>query len=77
MVEKCDEEIYAFNQTIATEERKSAPTIGVPRPPEDWVERSLANDSTSRSTSPQKIHWLVWFGVGLGICFLLFLLRRK
>jgi tetratricopeptide (TPR) repeat protein len=76
-VEDCDREIYAFNRTIATEERKSAPTIGVSRPPEDWVKRSLDNDSTSRSTSPQKIHWLVWFGVGLGICFLLFLLRRK
>jgi tetratricopeptide (TPR) repeat protein len=77
MVEKCDEAIYAFNQSIATEERKSAPTIGVPRPPEDWVKRSLDNDSTHRSTSPQKIHWMVWFGVGLGICLLLFLLRRK
>ena len=77
MVEKCDRAIYAFNQSIATEERKSAPTIGVPRPPEDWVKRSLDNDSTSRSTSPQKIHWMVWFGVGLGICLLLFLLRRK
>jgi tetratricopeptide (TPR) repeat protein len=77
MVEKCDEEIYTFNQAIATEQRKSAPTIGDPRPPEDWVKLSLANVSTSRSTSPQKIHWAVWFGVGLGICFLLFLLRRK
>jgi tetratricopeptide (TPR) repeat protein len=77
LLEMCDEAIYAFNQTIATEECKSAPTIGVSRPPEDWVKRSLDNDSTSRSTSPQKIHWLVWFGVGLGICFLLFLLRRK
>jgi tetratricopeptide (TPR) repeat protein len=76
-VEDCDREIYAFNQTIATEERKSAPSIGVPRPPEDWVKRSLDNDSTPRSNSPQKIHWMVWFGVGLGICFLLFLLRRK
>jgi hypothetical protein len=77
MVERCDEEIYAFNQRIATKERKSAPTIGDPRPPEDWVKRSLANDSTPRSTSSQKIHWTVWFGVGLGICLLLFLLRRK
>jgi tetratricopeptide (TPR) repeat protein len=77
MVEKCDEEIYTFNQKIATEQRKSVPTIGDPRPPEDWVKRSLANVSTSRSTSPQKIHWAVWFGVGLGVCFLLFLLRRK
>jgi tetratricopeptide (TPR) repeat protein len=32
MVEKCDEEIYTFNQTIATEQRKSVPTIGDPRP---------------------------------------------
>jgi tetratricopeptide (TPR) repeat protein len=77
MVEKCNEAIYAFESIIATEQRQSAPTIGDPRPSEDWVKRSLANDSTSRSTSPQKIHWAVWFGVGLGICFLLFLLRRK
>jgi tetratricopeptide (TPR) repeat protein len=77
MVEKCDRAIYAFNQNIATEQRKSAPTIGDPHPPEDWVKRSLDNDSTSRSTSSQKIHWLVWFGVGLGVCLLLFLLRRK
>jgi tetratricopeptide (TPR) repeat protein len=77
MVEKCDEAIYAFESIIATEQRQSAPTIGDPRPTEDWVKRSLVNDPTSRSTSPQKIHWAVWFGVGLGICFLLFLLRRK
>jgi tetratricopeptide (TPR) repeat protein len=77
MVEQCDEAIYAFNQNIATEQPQSAPPIGNPRPPEDWVKRSLANDSTARSTSPQKIHWIVWFCVGLGICFLLFLLRRK
>jgi tetratricopeptide (TPR) repeat protein len=76
-VEDCDRAIYAFSQSMATEERKSAPTIGVPRPPEDWVKRSLDNDSTPRSNSPQKIHWMVWFGVGLGICLLLFLLRRK
>jgi tetratricopeptide (TPR) repeat protein len=77
MVEKCNEAIYAFESIIAIEQRQSAPTIGDPRPPEDWVKRSLANDSTPRSTSQQKIHWAVWFGVGLGICFLLFLLRRK
>jgi tetratricopeptide (TPR) repeat protein len=77
MVEKCDEAIYNFESIIATEQRQFAPTIGDPRPPEDWVERSLANGSTPRSTSPPKIHWAVWFGVGLGICFLLFLLRRK
>jgi tetratricopeptide (TPR) repeat protein len=76
-VDDCDEAIYDFERIIATEQRQSAPTIGDPRPPEDWVKRSLANDSTPRSTSPQKIHWAVWFGVGLGICFLLFLLRRK
>jgi tetratricopeptide (TPR) repeat protein len=77
LVEKCDEAIYSFEQTIATEQRQSAPTIGNPRPPEDWVKRSLANDSTARSTSPQKIHWVVWVCVGLGIYLLLFLLRRK
>jgi tetratricopeptide (TPR) repeat protein len=77
IVEQCDKAIYVFNQNIATEQRQSAPMIGDPRPPEDWVKRSLADSSTSRSTSPQKIHWAVWFGVGLGICFLLFLLRRK
>jgi tetratricopeptide (TPR) repeat protein len=76
-VEICDKEIYEFNQKIATEQRQSAPTIGDPRPPEDWVKRSLANESTPRSTSPQKIHWAVWLCVGLGICVLLFLLRRK
>jgi tetratricopeptide (TPR) repeat protein len=77
MVEQCDEAIYAFNQNIATEQPQSAPPIGNPRPPEDWVKRSLANDSTPRSISPQKIHWVVWVCVGLGICFILFLLRRK
>jgi tetratricopeptide (TPR) repeat protein len=77
LVEKCDEAIYEFSQNIATEQRQSAPTIGDPHPPEDWVERSLADNSTSRSTSQQKIHWTVWFCVGLGICLLLFLLRRK
>jgi tetratricopeptide (TPR) repeat protein len=77
LVEKCDEAIYEFSQNIATEQRQSAPMIGDPRPPEDWVKRSLADNSTPRSTSPQKIHWAVWFGVGLGICFLLFLLFRK
>jgi tetratricopeptide (TPR) repeat protein len=76
-VEKCDQAIYSFERIIATEKSQSAPTIGDPRPPEDWVKRSLVNNSTPRSTSPQKIHWAVWFGVGLGICFLLFLLRRK
>jgi tetratricopeptide (TPR) repeat protein len=76
-VKDCDEIIYEFNQIIATEQRQSAPMIGDPLPPEDWVKRSLANESTPRSTSAQKIHWAVWFGMGLGICFLLFLLRRK
>ncbi len=76
LVEKCDEAIYSFEGIIATEQRQSAPQIGKPRPPEDWVKRSLADDSP-RSTPPPKIHWLVWFGVGLGICLLLFLLRRK
>ena len=78
MVERCDQEIYAFNQTIATEQRQSAPMIGDPRPSEeDWVKRSLANNSAPRSTAPPKIHWTIWFGIGLGICLLLFLLRRK
>ncbi len=77
MVEMCDEAIYSFEGIVATEQRQSASTIGKPRPPEDWVVSSLADNSTARSTSPQKIHWLVWFGVGLGICLLLFLLQRK
>jgi tetratricopeptide (TPR) repeat protein len=76
-VEDCDEAIYRFESIIATEQRQSAPTIGDPRPLEDWVERSLPVNSGIRSTSPQKIHWAVWFGVGVGVCFLLFLLRRK
>jgi tetratricopeptide (TPR) repeat protein len=77
MVVECDKAIYSFETIIATEQHQAAPKIGEPHPPEDWVKRSLANDFTSRSTSPQKIYWAVWFCVGLGVCFLLFLLRRK
>jgi tetratricopeptide (TPR) repeat protein len=77
MVVECDKAIYSFETIIATEQHQAAPKIGEPHPPEDWVKRSLANDSTARSTSPQKVHWAVWFCVGLGVCFLLFLLRRK
>jgi tetratricopeptide (TPR) repeat protein len=77
LVDKCDEAIYKFEGIIATEQHQSAPPIGDYRPLEDWVKRSLADNSTSRSASPQKIHWAVWFGVGVGVCFLLFLLRRK
>lgn len=77
IIKQCDEAIYAFEQIISTEQRQSAPTICDPCPPEDWVKRSLAKNSTSRPTSPPKIHWTVWFCVGLGICSLLFLLRRK
>ena len=78
MVEKCDQKIYDFNRTIATEQRQSAPLIGDPRPAEeDWVKRSLPDNSTPQSTALQKINWTVGFGVGLGICLLLFLFSRK
>ena len=56
-VEQCDKQIYSFNQTIATEQRQSAPAI--PSKPK------------ARATSKRKINWVLWFGVGLSIVLLI------
>jgi tetratricopeptide (TPR) repeat protein len=76
-VNKCDEAIYNFNRTITTEQRQLIPTIGDLYTKEDWVIRSLDEHSTTRSTSQGKIHWIVWFCMGLSICVVILLFLRK
>lgn len=61
-VERCDEDIYAFNQIIATEQRQFTPAI----PPK----------LKSRPTKKRQIKWFLWFCVGVAIVLLIAWLRK-
>lgn len=62
MVERCDEEIYACNRIIATEQPQSAPAI--------------PTKAKSRATSNRRINWILWFCAGIAIVLLIAWLRK-
>jgi len=78
-VEQCDEQIYSFNQTIATEQRQSAPAI--PSKPKN---RIILKNVSGRDhivsgrdyVEERKINLVFWFGVGLAIVLLIAWLRK-
>lgn len=65
-VERCDEAIYNFNQTIATEQRQSAPII--PTAP---------SISKSAYTKSRRGEIIFWFCAGITIVLLIAWLRSK
>jgi tetratricopeptide (TPR) repeat protein len=81
-VEECDQAIYNFNQTIATEQQRSspsipvAPPIGNPCPPDNWVERNLPKKSESKPASRKLFNLILWFGIGLAIVLVIAWLRK-
>lgn len=62
IADQCDEELYAFNQIIATEHPQSAPAI--------------PTKAKSRATSNRRINWILWFCAGIAIVLLIAWLRK-